>query len=100
MDQREKSREEWEREFREDQYTIVPADGSRVGHIMAKRSTSPGPIPDAVHLIRGLLGGMLLATAVAILSSGIPYKVGLGVAILLAGSCLLISAFRRKHKTD
>ncbi len=85
MDRREKSREEWERELLEDQYNILPADGSRVGHIMAKRSTSPAPIPDSAHLIRGLIGGVLLALGVAILSANISHKLWLGLASLIAG---------------
>jgi len=100
MDRREKSREEWEREFREDQYNIVPADGSRVGHIMAKRSSTPAPIPDFAHLIRGLLSGALLATAVAVLSSDTPHRVTIGSATLIAGCCLGITAFRLKRKSD
>jgi hypothetical protein len=100
MDHREKSREEWERELRDDQYNIVPADGSRVGHIMAKRSATPAPIPDSAHLFRGLVSGVLLAAAVAILSSDVPYKVWLGMAALIAGCALGIAAFRWKQKND
>ena len=100
MDQREKSREEWEREFREDQLNIIPADGSRAGHIMAKRSATPAPIPDLAHLVRGLISGALLAIAVAVLSSNTPHNVTLGAATLIAGCCLGITAFRWKRKSD
>ena len=100
MDQREKSREEWEREFREDQYNITPADGSLIGHIMAKRSTSHGPIPDASHLIRGLFGGVVIAVAVGIFSSNTRYKIWIGLAALIAGCCLGITAFRLEQKSN
>jgi hypothetical protein len=100
VDHREKSREEWEREFREDQYNIIPADGSRIGHIMAKRSSSPAPIPDFSHLIRGLVSGLLIAVAIATLSSNTPHKIWLSLALLTAGICLGITAFRLKQKSN
>jgi hypothetical protein len=99
MDQREKSREEWEREFREDQYNIIPADGSRVGHIMAKRSSTPAPIPDVAHLLRLLLSGILLiAGFVVLFSSDTPHRAVLGVASLIASLSLGVTAFRWPRK--
>jgi hypothetical protein len=100
MDRREKSREEWEKEFRDDQYNINPADGSRVGHIMAKRSSAPGPVPDFAHLLRGILGGVLIALAVQILSSNTPHKIWLGLTALTAGCCLGATASRWKRKIE
>jgi hypothetical protein len=99
MDQKEKSREKWEREFIEDQYNIIPADGSRVGHIMAKRSPTTAPIPDLAHLVRLLLGGILLVIGFLLLfSSDIPHKAALGVAVLAASCFLGVTAFRWPHK--
>ena len=98
VDKREKSREEWERQFREDQYNIIPADGSQVGHIMAKRSSTPAPIPDFAHLIRSFLSVALLAIGTAILWSNNPHKVWLGLSALTAGFYLGITAFRRPRK--
>lgn len=98
MDQREKSREKWEREFIQDQYNILPADGSRVGHIMAKRSSTPAPIPDFAHFVRGLVSGAIIAIAVTILSSNSPHKVSLGLTALTAGCCLGATAFRWSRK--
>ena len=99
MDERDKSREKWEREFIEDQYNILPADGSRVGHIMAKRSTSPAPIQDFAHLIGFLFSAMLLVVAVVIFSADIPYKAALGSATLVAACCLGVATFRWKRKS-
>jgi len=97
LDRREKSREEWEREFTEDQYNILPADGSRVGHIMAKRSTSPAPIRDASHLIALLVSGLLLGFCVVIFQGDNPHKIALGLAALIAGCCLGLATFRWKR---
>jgi hypothetical protein len=96
MDKREKSREAWERELREDQYNIVPADGSRVGHIMAKRSTSPAPIRDFAHLLGFLVSVVLLGVGLQILYSGIP---ALGLATLIAGCGLGVATLRWKRKS-
>jgi hypothetical protein len=85
MDERERSREQWERELREDQYNILPADGSRVGHIMAKRSASPAPIRDFTHLIGFLVSAVLLGIGREIFYADIPQKVPLGLAFLIAG---------------
>ena len=98
MDRRKQSREEWEQELIEDQYNVTPADGSRVGHILAKKSSSPGPIPDAAHLIRGILGGAFLATAVGIFSSNISHRAWFGIVTLAAGICLLVSSVRWNSK--
>jgi len=98
MDRREQSREEWERELIEGQYNVLPADGSRVGHILAKKSSSPGPIPDAAHLIRGISGGAVLVAALEILRFA--HRAWLGIAALAAGICLLVSSVRWKSKRD
>jgi hypothetical protein len=98
MDRREKSREKWEQEFRDDQYNILPADGSRVGHIMAKRSSTPAPIPDLAHLIQALLAGALVISASAILLSSAPHKVWLGLAVLITGFYFGYKAFLPKNK--
>jgi uncharacterized membrane protein YccC len=100
MGRRERSREEWEREFREDQYNITPAGGSRVGHIMAKRSSTPAPVPDFAHLARGVLSGVLIALAVQILASNTSHKIWLGLTVLAAGCCLGATSFRWKRKSD
>ena len=98
MDKREKSRAQWESEFREDQYNIIPADGSRVGHIMAKRSATPAPIPDFAHLLRYLLSGVFLAGACFVFSSNIPHKIMIGAATLAASCGLGIAAFKLPSK--
>jgi hypothetical protein len=97
MDKREKSREEWERELIEDQYNILPADGSRVGHIMAKRSTSPAPIQDFAHLIGFLVSAILLGIGLEVFFADIAHKVALGSAALIAGCCLGVATFRWKR---
>ncbi len=100
MGHKEELREKWQREFIEDQYNIIPADGSRVGHIMAKRSPTTAPIPDLAHLVRLLLSGVLLVIGFVLLfSSDIPHKATLGVAALAASCFLGVTAFRwpRKH---
>jgi F0F1-type ATP synthase assembly protein I len=99
MDEREKSRQEWERELREDQYNILPADGSRVGHIMAKRSSSPAPIPDFVHLIGFLVSAVLVGIGLKIFYADIPQKVPLGLAFLIAGCVLGFTMLRWKRKS-
>jgi len=99
MDRKEKSREKWEREFIEDQYNMIPADGSQVGHIMAKRSPTTAPIPDLAHLVRLLLSGILLVTGFVLLFfSGIPHKAALGVTALTASCFLGVTAFRWPRK--
>ncbi len=99
MDKKEKSRQEWEREFRDDQYNILPADGSRVGHIMAKRSTSPAPIKNFRQLIGFIVSAVLLGIALEIFNADISHKMALGSAVLLAGGCLGVAAFRWKQKS-
>jgi hypothetical protein len=100
MDKREKSRAQWESDFREDQYNIIPADGSRVGHIIAKRSASPAPIPDFAHLVRYLLSGVFLVGACLVYSSELPHKVAIGSAILIASCGFGGSAFKLNSKKN
>jgi len=100
MDEREESREEWEREFREVQYSVTPADGLRAGQIIAKKlSVSPAPIKDSRHFIRFLLSAVLLGIGLAIFYTDIPYKVALGLATLIAGCGLGFATFRWKRKS-
>jgi hypothetical protein len=98
MNKREKSRAQWESEFSEDQYNIIPADGSRVGHIMAKRSTTPAPIPDFAHLLRYLLSGVFLVGAFLVFSSELPHKITIGSATLAASLYFFLTAFRLTSK--
>src|SRR5712692_2444764 len=98
MDQREKSREEWEREFIDDQHNIIPADGLRVGHIMAKRSTSPAPIRDFASLIGFLVSAVLLGVGVEVFHADIPHKMVLGATVLIAGCGLCAAALLRNRK--
>jgi hypothetical protein len=98
-DRRERSREDWERELREDQCNILPADGSRVGHIMAKRSASPAPIKSFSQLIGFIVSAVLLGVALEIFNADISHKMALGSAALIAGCCLGAAAFRWKRKS-
>jgi hypothetical protein len=99
MGDHEESREDWEKEFVDVQRHYTFADGLRSSQFVAKKlSGTPAPIPDFAHLVRLLLGGVLLAGALLIFSSDIPHNTVLGLA-LLATSCFLgISAFRWLHK--
>lgn len=100
MDRREKSREQWQRELAEDQHNVVPADGSRVGHILAKRSSQPAPIADLAHLARALMGGVLVAIAISILSSNIAHKGWLALAVFVIGCCIGATGFRWRPKIE
>jgi hypothetical protein len=100
MNEREKSREEWEREFTDVQRGVTPGEWLRADQIMARKlSASPAPIPDFAHLVRAVLSGVLLALAIAIFSSNIPHKMWFGLAALVAGCCLGTTAFQRKRKS-
>ena len=88
-----------ELEFQKDPCNILPAVGSCVGHIMAKRSSCSAPIPDASHLIALLVSGALLALGVVIFSGNYPYKLAIGLTALIAGCCVGIAAFRSKRKS-
>jgi hypothetical protein len=99
MDHRVKSREDWEKELVDVQHGVTFTDGLRRAQIISEKfSASPAPIPDSAHLFRGLVSGVLLAVAVVILSSDVPYKVWLGGAALMAGCCLGATAFRWERK--
>ena len=100
-DEREKSREEWEREFRDVQRGVTPGEWIRSDQIMAQKlSASPAPIRDASHLIALVVGAALLVFAVAIFQGDNPNKLALGSAILTAGCGLCVAAFRWKRKRD
>jgi hypothetical protein len=99
MDHGEQSREEWEQEFKDVQHSVGPAEGLRASQIIAKKlAATPGTIPDAAHLIRGILGGALLVGAFEILSSGVANRAWFGIAALAAGLCLLLSSVQWKSK--
>jgi len=98
MDKREQSRQEWENEIREVQGNITPDGEFRAAHYIAKRSSS-GPIPDLAHLIRLLLGGVVLVLGFNVFSSGIPYSAAIGVAVAAAGCYLGFTGFRRNRKS-
>jgi len=99
MDDREESRQEWEKEIREIQQGVMPAQGLRRAQIIAKRaSASPAPIPDFAHFVRFLLSAALLVIGFLVFSSDIPHKTTLGAAVLVAGGCLAVAAVRWPRK--
>ncbi|MGB9073998.1 MAG: hypothetical protein WCC22_15280 [Terriglobales bacterium] len=99
MNDPEESREEWEKEISDVQHSIAFPEALRSAQIIAKRLSSyPAPIPDFTHLVRLLLSPVLLATGVLVFSSDIPHKTPLGVAALVAGCFLVVSAFRWPSK--
>ena len=101
MDQRDKSREEWEREFKEVQHSVTPGQWLRADQITAQKlSALPAPIPDFPHLLRGLLGLALLAFAFLIPLFEVPHKVWLCAALLIAGCCIGLTAFRWRRGRD
>ena len=96
MEDREESHEEWEQELIDAQRGITFDEGLRQAQIVAKRlSATPAPIPDFAHLVMLLLNGVFLVVAFFVFSSDIRYKVELGTAVLMAGCCLGVAAFRR-----
>jgi hypothetical protein len=96
MEDREESREEWEKELVDVQRGITFDEGLRRAQIITKKlSDTPAPIPDFAHLIMLLLCGALVVVAFFVFSSDIRYKTELGVAVLTAGCCLGVAAFRR-----
>jgi len=67
MDDREESREEWEKELIDVQLGVTFADELRQAQIITKKlSASPAPIPDFTHLVMLLLGGTFLVGGVLI----------------------------------
>ena len=95
MDDQKQSREEWEKEFIDVQRHYTFNDGMRSNQIIAKKlSATPAPVPDFAHLVRLLLSGILLVIGFVAFSANIPHNTALGVAILIAGCCLAITAFR------
>jgi hypothetical protein len=99
MYDREESREEWEKEFRDVQRNVTPGDDLRSAQIIAKKlSASPAPIQDFPHLVRLLLSGILLVIGFVVFSSDIPHKAALGVSALAASCCLGVAAFRWPRK--
>jgi hypothetical protein len=87
----EQPRGEWEREFKDVQHSVSLAEGLRASQIIAKKlAATPGPIADAAHLVRGILGGALLVGAFEILSSRVAHRAWFGIAALAAGLCLLL----------
>jgi hypothetical protein len=101
VDDQEQSREEWEKEFVDVQRHFTFADGLRSSQIVAKKlSATPAPIPDFAHLIRLLLGGILLAVGFIAFSADIPHNTALGVAILAVACCLSATAFRWTRKRE
>jgi len=100
MDKRKKSREEWEREFREVQQGVTPGEWLRADQIVAQKlSDSPAPIRDASHLIALLVSAVLLVVGVVIFQGDNPHKLELGLTAPIAGCCLGIAAFRGKRKS-
>ena len=101
LDDQEQSREEWEKEFVDVQRHHTFADGLRSSQIVAKKlSATPAPIPDFAHLIRLLLGGILLVIGFIAFSADMPHNTALGVAILAAACCLGATAFRWTSKRE
>src|ERR1022692_973539 len=101
MPSQEESRKEWEKEIIDVQHRVTFPEELRSVQIIAKKlSSTPAPIPDFAHVIRGLLSGVLLALALAILSSSVPHKMWLGFALATAGVCLGTTAFRWKRKSN
>jgi len=101
VDDQEQTREEWEKEFVDVQRHYTFADGLRSSQIVAKKlSATPALIPDFAHLVRLLLGGILLVIGFIALSADIPHNTALGVAILAAACCLGAAAFRWTSKRE
>jgi hypothetical protein len=99
MTKHEESREEWEQEISDVQRGVTFPDGLRRAQIISKKaSATPAPIPDFAHFVRFLLSGVSLGIGFLILSSEIPHKTALGVAVLVTGCCLGIAAFRWTRK--
>jgi hypothetical protein len=80
--------------------TLLPLTGPRVGHIMAKRSNTPAPIPDFTHFVRYLLSGVLLAGSGLVFLSELPHKIVISSAILIASGCIGVSAFKLNSKKN
>ncbi|MFZ3263094.1 MAG: hypothetical protein WA172_03775 [Terriglobales bacterium] len=98
MPAQEESREEWEKEIIDVQHSVTFPEELRSAQIIAKKlSSTPAPIPDFAHFIRGILSSVLLAGAVAILSSNVPHKIWLSLGLLTAGIGVGATAFRWKR---
>jgi hypothetical protein len=101
MPSQEESRKEWEKEIVDVQHSLTFPEELRSVQIIAKKlSSTPAPIPDFAHLMRGILGGVLLPAAFAIFWSDTPHKIWFGVGTLAAACYLGITAFRLKQKRN
>jgi len=97
MDKREQSREQWEQEIREMQQNITPAEAPWAAHYIAKKS-SAAPIPDLAHLVRLVLGGILLALGINTFSFHIPHGTIFALVVVAIGGCLGFTGFHWNHK--
>jgi Na+/H+ antiporter NhaD/arsenite permease-like protein len=93
------SREEWEKEIIDVQYSVTFPEELRSAQIIAKKlSASPAPISDFAHLVRLLLCGILLVIGFVAFSTDVPHNRALGIAALAAACCLGATAFRWTSK--
>ncbi len=101
MPSQEEFRKDWKKEIIDVQHSLTFPEELRSAQIIAKKlSFTPAPIPDFPHLIRGILGGVLLATAFGLFWSDTPHKIWLGMGTLAAACYLGITAFRLKQKRN
>ena len=97
MRNQEHSRQEWEQELREIQRSVTPEQGLRAAHLISKRS-SGALISDFAHLVRFLLGALLLALGIVAFNSSIPDNLALSLSALIVGCYLAYSGLSQNRK--
>ncbi len=97
MRNEEHSPQEWEKELRAIQQSVAPEQGLRAAQLISQRR-SGAPISDFAHLVRFLLGALLLAVGIAAFDFSIPHNLVLGLSALVVGCYLAYSALRRNRK--
>lgn len=98
MRNEEQSPQEWEQELREMQQSVTPEQGLRAAQLISQRMPGAAPISDFAHLVRFLLGALLLALGIAAFNLSIPHNLALGLATLVVGFYLAYSALRQNRK--
>ena len=98
MRNEEHSPQEWEQELREIQQSVTPEQGLRAAQLISQRRTGAAPISDFAHLVRFLLGALLLAVGIAAFNFSIPHNLAFGLSALVVGCYLAYSALRQSRK--
>jgi hypothetical protein len=93
----EQSRQDWEQELREIQQSVTPEQGLRAAHLISKRS-SGALISDFAHLLRFLLGALLLTLGIVTFNFSIPHNLPVGLSALIVGCYLAFSALHQHRK--